>query len=194
MKSEAELARVNLFDWFHHRVKDAHAVVGADLSENEELYLASLLVDRARADRDESRGETLAEMHLKASGAHPSEQVRQYRELGDRSLYVVGYFEQSLARGTVGPRYYCEMGAAAYARVDEVFKRWFADAFDGVFGELAAHFRDCVRILREVRRTSDDQPDVVMRMYAQWLETGSAEAAERLRAHGLLLPPRPTEA
>lgn len=189
MKSEVEV-NGSLFDWFDERVRDAHHAVGVALSRDGELYLTSLLVERARADRAEPAEGTLAELHLKASQASPSEQARTYREIGDRSLYLVGYFEESLSRRTVGPGYYCDMGAAAYARVDQVFKRWFANAFDGVFEELADRFRDCARVLREVRRSNDEEPDLLMRLYAQWLESGSEEVAERLRSHGLLLPPR----
>ncbi|MEQ1504130.1 MAG: hypothetical protein ABMB14_17940 [Myxococcota bacterium] len=193
MKSEVETS-TSLFDWFHGRVKDAHRVVGAELSTDSELYLASLLTDRARTDRPGLPESTLVELHARAQGASPSESARTYRELGDRSLYTVGYFEESLARSTVGPSYYCDMGAAAYLRVDQVFKRWFSNAFDGVFEELAEQFRGCARILREVRRTVDDEPDVIMRLYRQWTETGSEDAAARLRAHGLVLPPRTQEA
>lgn len=193
MKSEVEVD-TSLFDWFHGRVKDAHQVVAADLSSDSELYLTALLVDRARTDRSELPERTLVELHLRASNAPPSEQARTYRELGDRSLYLVGYFEESLSRRTVGPGYYCDMGSAAYARVDQVFKRWYANAFDGVFEELADRFRDCAHVLREVRRTVDDEPDLLLRLYNLWKETGSEEAATRLRAHGLILPPRPQEA
>ena len=190
--SDVEIA-ANLFDWFHQRVRDAHRATGAELSPDSALYLATLLADRARADRPAPPEQTLAELHARAARSAPAEQARTYREIGDRSLYVVGYFEESLQRSVVGPSYYMEMGAAAYARVDHVFKRWFANAFDGVFDELAHGFRDCVRVLREIRRTSDDEPDLVMRLYAQWTTTGSEEVAERLRAHGLVLPPRPGE-
>lgn len=192
MRSEVEV-NSNLFDWFHGRVKDAHHAVGASLSNDSELYLASLLVDRARSDRPTLPESTLVELFARAAHSSPSETARTYRELGDRSLYTVGYFEESLARGTVGPGYYCDMGAAAYARVDQVFKRWFSDAFGGVFDELAKRFRDCAHVLREVRRTVDDQPDMLMRLYRQWYDTGSEEAAARLRAHGLVVPPRPVE-
>lgn len=187
-------AAPNLFDWFDERVKDAHQAVGVELTRNSELYLTNLLVERARADRAEPPETTLAELHLRASGAPPSQQARTYRELGDRSLYRVGYFEESLSRRTVGARYYCEMGSAAYARVDDVLGRWFGDAFDGVFHELAEQFRGCVRVLQEVRHACDDQQESILRMYERWRETGSESTAERLRAHGLVLPHRPQEA
>jgi hypothetical protein len=193
LKSGVEVD-TNLFDWFFGRVRDAHQAVAADLSDDSELYLAALLVDRARADRRELPESTLLELHVRASNAPPSEQARTYRELGDRSLYLVGYFEESFHRKTVGPGYYCEMGSAAYARVDQVFKRWYGNAFDGVFEELADRFRDCAQVLREVRRNADDQPDLLLRLYNLWRETGSEEAAARLRAHGLILPHKPQEA
>jgi hypothetical protein len=192
VKSEFEL-NANLFDWFHARVRSAHQAVGRELSSDSELYLASLLAERARTDRPTLPEVTLAELYARAVNASPSETARTFRELGDRSLYVVGYFEESLSRSTVGPDYYADMGAAAYAKVDQVVKRWFANAFDGIFEELAARFDRCAFVLREVRRAVDDEPDAVMRLYRQWLETGSEEIASRLRAQGLVLPPRAVE-
>ena len=182
-----------LFDYFYGRVGDARGLLGVQLSDDTGLYLTTLLVDRARADAPRPPEGTLVELHARAAKAPPAEQARTYRELGDRSLYMVGYFGESLARSTVGPRYYCEMGAAAYHRVDQVFKRWFANAFDRVFEELSAGFRDCVAVLEQVRSAIDDEPDVWMRLYDEWLATGSEAAAARLRERGLLLPPRPHE-
>ena len=189
MSSEVESAS-NLFDWFHERVTDAHGVVGATLSEESTLYLTKLLVDRARVDHVQLPERTLAELHAHATSSPPVEQLRTYRELGDRSLHLVGYFEESLHRKTVSTDYYCTMGAAAYARVDEVFKRWFANAFDDIFHELAGRFRTCVDVIRLVRKSVDDEPDLVARLFRQWSETGSEDAATRLRSRGLVLPTR----
>ena len=189
MKSTIE-AETTLFDYFHLRVTEAWGELGLDMSDETGLYLSTLLVERARSDAPRPRADTLAELHARASGAPPAVQARTYRELGDRSLYLVGYFEESLSRRTVGPRYYCEMGAAAYHRVDQVFKRWFADAFGRVFAELALGFMQCVQVLKRVRTVVDEEPDVLMRLYNHWLETGSEQAAARLRERGLVLPPR----
>jgi hypothetical protein len=183
----------NLFDWFHQRVRAAHQAAGTPLSAEGELYLANLLAHRARADGERTEATTLVELHAKAAQGTPSEQVRCWRELGDRSLYTVGYFEESLSRRLVGASYYREMGAAAYARVDDVFRRCFANAFDGLFSELAERFDACTLVVKEVRRSVDDQPDLLARWYREWLETGSEELADRLRAHGLIVAARPIE-
>ena len=182
---------VNLFDWFHDRVRAAHAEVGADLSSDGELYLSRLLAERARTDREVPAEETLAELHARGASSSPAEAARTYRELGDRALYVVGYFEESLSRKVVGAAYYTDMGSAAYARVDDVFRRFFASAFGGLYRELAERFVVCVEVVREVRRSVDGEPDLLMRLLLEWRRTGSEESARRLRAAGIVVPRGP---
>jgi hypothetical protein len=145
----------NLFDYFHGRVEEARAGAAVRISDDTSLYLATLLTDRARTDRPAPAEQTLAELHLRAANAAPAEQARTYRELGDRALYLLGYFAESLERRSVGPRYYAEMGSAAYGRADQVFKRWFSDAFGPVFRELAGRFGACVALIEEVREASE---------------------------------------
>ena len=186
----AVLPTDNLFDWFLSRVRDARAATGVSLSDDSTLYLVKLLVERARADLDAPKEQTLVELHARAVNAPPAEQLRSYRELGDRSLFLLGYFPENVERRSVNLSYYADMGSAAYARADQVFKRWFANAFGEVFAELADHFRAAVSIVSEVRRARDDEPDQIMRMYQRWLDTGDANIAARLRALGLVLPHR----
>lgn len=178
----------HLFDYFHERVTDARTELGVGVSDDAALYLAALLVDRARSDRPAPPETTLAELHARAAHEDPVRSAGTYRELGDRALYLVGYFRDSLARSAVGPRYYADMGAAAYHRVDTVLKLRFHDAFGPVFGELAGRFRDCVAVLDRIRAHQDAQPDQLARLYDAWLRTGDPETAARLRRRGLLLP------
>jgi hypothetical protein len=180
-----------LFDYFHEQVLDAHTQRTADLGEDTLLYLAKLLTDRARVDTTPMTEQTLAELH--GTGAHkrPADQVATYRELGDRALYRLGCFQESISRRTVSPRYYADMGAAAYWRVQQVMRTFFSDAFGPVFAELALGFDDCVALLERVRdQHADDHPQTIMRLYQEWLTTGSPQAARRLQAHGLVIPTR----
>lgn len=184
----------NLFDYFNDRVEQARAAHGVRISNDTSLYLATLLTERARADRPAPPETTLAELHAHAAAAPPTTQVRAYRELGDRSLYLLGYFAESLQRRTVGPDYYADMGAAAYHRVDVLFKALFADAFGPVFHELAARFRDCVRLLSEVRDAQQrDGTDDLADLYGQWLATGDEEIRRRLLDRGLVIPRAPAD-
>lgn len=177
-----------LFDYFLEKVHDVHAESDRELHPDTRLYLAQLLAERARADRPAPPEQTLAELHARAAHAPPGEQVRSYRELGDRALLALGCFRESLEGRIVGPNYYAEMGAAAYWKVDRTVDRWFAAAFGPVFRELATCFEDCVDLLGLVReRHSEDHPDTLLRLYTRWAETGSEQAARRLAIHGVLV-------
>jgi hypothetical protein len=77
------------------------------------------------------------------------------------------------------------MGSAAYYQVDQVFKRWFANAFGHVFKELSTGFHGCVNIYKTVRNFHRE--DDVMSLYRQWRETGSLEISEHLENRGLIL-------
>lgn len=178
----------NLFDYFHDRVEEAREGRDVRLSDDTALYLASLLSERARADRPERPEQTLAELHARAAHAGPSERADTYRELGDRALYLLGCFQESLRRRVVSPSYYAQMGAAGYARADRVFRTWFADAFGPVFRELARHFDDCVEVLGEVSDRHREEHRDLMQLYQAWLRDGSPQLARRLREQGLLVP------
>lgn len=151
------IAEDNLFDYFDRRLRDARALCPVDLSEDTLLYLVNLLTERARADRPAPPEDTLAELHAAGANRTPSQQIRAYRELGDRALHLVGCFEESVARKIVGTTYYKDMGAAAYHRVDIVVKQWFSDAFGPVFTELAQKFERAVALLQTLRAAERDE-------------------------------------
>ena len=94
--------QANLFDYFQQHVDVATDQLDLDLCPDTALYLTTMLVERARADRPEPPEQTLAELHAVAAASPPTQQAATYRELGDRSLYLVGYFRESLCRRTVG--------------------------------------------------------------------------------------------
>lgn len=180
----------NLFDYFHDHVEQARNRRRLEISDDTGLYLATLLADRTRSDRPAPPEETLAELHAAAAQAPPAKQASTYRELGDRALYLLGYFAESLQRRLVGPAYYAEMGVAAYHRVDLLFKVLFSDAFGPVFGELSREFRGCVDVLSDIRDAHRrDHPNELMQLYTRWLETGDKAVEAELRERGLLLKP-----
>lgn len=177
----------DLFSFFHDRVEQARRDDAVSLTDDAALYLAQLLADRARADRPVPPADTLAELHLRFAHAAPHAQAQAYRELGDRALHELACFRPRVERTIVGPAYYEDMGRAAYARLDQVLKRWFRDAFGDVFAELSDRFRECVALVRAVRLgCGDGEPlDVLL---ARWEETRSEHVASALRRRGLVLP------
>jgi hypothetical protein len=179
----------SLFDFFNGSVTAAHEEAGLDLSADTLLYLSQLLAERTRADRPTSPESTLAALHARAANAPPSEQARTYRELGDRALYAVGFFAESLERRRrlVGRSYYTDMGAGAYHRAAMVFQRWFSDAFGDTFRELAVHFGDCAQLITEVRDHHQRAAGDLLELYRRWLATGDEAIERALVERGVVL-------
>jgi len=189
------LAHGNLYDFFDARVADAVETQKVDLGENSRRYLALLLVECKRSERlltATDRPETLAELHLQAATADRAKAMALYRHLGDRALYVAGYFRESLNRKAVGRDYYADMGGAAYQQVATLGGTWNADVdpWTHMFLELAAQFRECMGILAEVseRNLADGTHDLVA-LYERWLQTKSPAIERRLHELGMIAEP-----
>ena len=83
----------------------------------------------------------------------PDERVRQLKDVGDTSLYVSGFFADSLQRKLVDVDYYIQMGGAAYAswRASSAATRNSA-VFGEVYDELGTKFPRFVDVFAEVSR------------------------------------------
>jgi hypothetical protein len=187
----------NLFDFFHGHVGAAVRETDAPVSEEGVFYLSNLLVERARTPPRVERVETLAELHIHAASGSRVEAIRSYRELGDKALVTAGFFRDSLNRGAVGIDYYVQMGSAAYERLSNLLEGprdllvGAARGLDAIFAELSLSFSSCADLLREVRdgilaEGSADRDVDVLRLYEEWLATGSPRVAARLGELGLL--------
>src|SRR6266436_7863130 len=126
-----------------------------------------------------------------AIDAAPRERRRSLREIGDTSLYVSGFWADSLADKMVDVDYYIEMGGSAYGELARGGPGWSSDPYGAVFGELAANFVRFVEVLALVSRrtTHAATNEDVLRLYRLWQRTGSQGAAARLAALGVV-PPR----
>jgi len=177
----------NLFDYFRELIDEARGDTGVPLADETSLYLASMLSERARADRT-NPDITLVELHIRAADGSPAERARGYRELGDQALHELGYFTERVHRKTVSEDYYAEMGAAGYDQAATIFKRWFADAMGPILRELSRSFMDCVELLSHVRHANRPRQDEIDGLYSNWLESGDEKIAARLRTLGLIIP------
>lgn len=179
----------NLFDFFHDRILLARHDVDADFHDDTVLYLAQLLSERAHSTEALGDG-TLAELHGRAANSPPGRQASTYRELGDRALYLLGFFHEHLdrARRPIGPGYYVDMGIAAYDRCDQVLKRWFADAFGPVFMELSQNFEACVKLLTTVRgAASESTENDLVQAYQRWMLAAGTLGTDAPPAGGIIL-------
>ena len=105
------------------------------------------------------------------------------REIGDISLFVSGFFSDSLNRKLVDVDYYVAIGGSAY----NVLSRFDSDSLSPVFGELADKFVGFVDVLSEVsERTSCSSNVDLLRLYEKWLKTGSRRSGQLLVERGVV--------
>lgn len=173
----------SLTEFFHDRITEAIRNQGLDASTPTECYLVSLLADFTKAPPDD---EPLAFKLAQAVGS-PDERVRQLKDVGDTSLYVSGFFSDSLQRKLVDVDYYIQMGGAAYCELARYFRgNPHSLVFGEVYDELAAKFPRFVDIFAEVSERTITGNLGLVQLYERWLRTGSEWMERRLRAQGVL--------
>lgn len=160
-------------------------------------YLAQLLEDFVRPERLFAQAGTepdrpLAELFYLALAAGGSRKLALLKLTGDLSLFVTGFFPDSLSRSLTSPDYYVRLGGRAYGTLSsEASNRALAKLFD----ELAAHFRRFADVLNEVSHECTLVDDSnLLRLYESWLSTRSKRSARVLRERGILVVPAASSA
>src|SRR5262245_33188424 len=146
-------------EFFHEVVTDALEAVDIDASEPAGWYLVGLLGEFTKTRlTDEPLG-----MKLAQPGEDPSERVRNLKQVGDTSLYVAGFFAESLTRSLVDVDYYVGLGTNAYAQLARQLGK--SQSITDVYAELAANFPRFVDVLGEVRKRVDFASADIGRLY-----------------------------
>ena len=148
------------------------------------FYLVNLLsgfvhLDRSAAPDDEPLGVRLAKA-LQAAGVQQRDGLRR---VGDLSLFISGFFSDSLTRRLVDVDYYIQLGELAYGSL----ARHGDEALGDVFDELAGRFPAFVDVLCEIsERTCLTSNADLLRLYEKWVRTKSRRSGDLLAARGIV--------
>ncbi|MFZ3230144.1 MAG: hypothetical protein WA160_08060 [Pseudobdellovibrio sp.] len=135
-------------------------------------------------DSTEKPPETFAEMYLTAISAESPKNKELMRTVADRSLYLTGFFSESLHKKIVDIEYYTDIGSAAYYNLSVWTKE---DTLSNVFSTFSKRFKDFVEVLNYVSEKSIVQADQnVLNLYDRYLRTGSELAREKLNELGVV--------
>jgi hypothetical protein len=172
-------------EYFHEVVTEALSAVDLDASEPASWYLVSLLGDFTKTRlTDEPLG-----MKLAQASTDPGERVRTLKQVGDTSLYVSGFFAESLTRSLVDVDYYVGLGQNAYSQL----ARYQGGSITEVYEELADKFPRFVDVLAQVRKTiaiaEVNAITDVGKLYEIWLRTRDAWVEKKLKDAGILVDP-----
>lgn len=176
-------------DYFVEVVSDGLQKRQVRVSPLGQRYLVDLLEHYLHTQNlfsadDGGRTPTLAEMYLEAGQRKAPEKFDLLKKLGDRSLYISGFFGDSLERSLVDLDYYAEMGGAAYG--------WLAESVNEtevaeVYRNYSKRFHEFVDVLAYISQRSMVQSDQsLLRLYDRYLKTGSELAREQLAEHGVV--------
>jgi hypothetical protein len=184
----------SLEEFFRNSVASAMDRQGLSADDHTAYYVVNLLTLFARSEvlyEGSGEGRTLKPLALILAEAMEARTAEErnfaLQRIGDISLFVAGFFGESLARRQVDIDYYVRMGGSAYGSLsDRVRGSVRGQVFTAVFAELASKFQDFVDVLTEVRDESRGSDDVdILRLYDVWLKTGSKRAERALRRLGI---------
>ena len=182
--SEQVFKRESPLEYFKELVDGALARQGVAAQELTAFYVVQLLASFMQRPADpEDEDAPLAFRLAQALESGGTRQRTSLRQIGDLSLFVSGFFSDSLNRKLVDVDYYASIGGYAY----NALSRTEGDTFASVFAELSEKFITFADVLSEVsERTSCASNANLLRLYEKWLKTGSRRSGQLLVEHGVV--------
>ena len=184
--AEALVHNESPVEYFRELVESAMKRQHLAAGELTSFYLVNLLTGFVQFDRsatppeDEALGIRFVKALHAAAGVRQRDELRQ---VGDRSLFISGFFADSLARSLVDVDYYIYLGEYAYGSLARQGDGTFGDVFDELSGKFAAF----VDVLGEVsERSALGSNADLLRLYERWLRTRSRRSGELLAARGIV--------
>jgi hypothetical protein len=168
-------------EYFKDLVEGALAHQRINAGELTAFYVVHLLASfvQRRADDNEPLALKLAQA-LDEGGV---QQRTTLRQIGDVSLFVAGFFSDSMRRKLVDVDYYSAIGGYAYSTLS----RYETDRYSPVFAELAENFARFVDVITEVSERSACTSNAdLLRLYEKWLKTGSPRSGQLLVERGVV--------
>lgn len=182
---EALVRNESPIEYFRELVESAMQNQQLAARELTSFYLVNLLTGFVHFDcspaasEDEALGVRFAKA-LQEGGIRQRDELRQ---VGDLSLFISGFFADSLNRSLVDVDYYIQLGEYAYGSLARQGDGTFGDVFD----ELAGRFPAFVDVLGEVsERTALTSNSDLLRLYEKWLRTKSRRSGDLLVARGIV--------
>jgi hypothetical protein len=150
-------------------------------------YVVSLLAEfiylwRHNTSDPMATSEPLAVKLLRAMNSGGSSQRLGLKQVGDASLFISGFFSDSLRRSLVDVDYYVSLGGYAYRSLVSS-----DDTLSPIFEELSDKFVSFVDVLSDVSaRTSLTNDADLLRLYEKWVRTGSRRNGDLLVENGIV--------
>ena len=180
--SQTVFQRESAVEYFKDLVDRALTHQGVATQELTSYYVVQLLARFLQQPENYDDG-PLSMRLVRALESGGMRQRASLKQIGDLSLFIAGFFSESLNRKMVDVDYYATIGGRAYHALSRVE----TDTFSPVFAELGSKFVDFVDVLSEVsERTSCATNVDLLRLYEKWIKTGSRRSGQLLVERGVV--------
>lgn len=133
------------------------------VTESAQVYVVHLLNEFSRSEiafagADHGQRLYMVQLMERALGADDGEAQRIFRHLGDISLYLLGFFQESTLQQIVSQSYYRDIGAQAYLHASSLARAHTAQTA-AIFYELAERFDDMVIVIENIANYRSSKQD-----------------------------------
>lgn len=182
----------SIAEFFRNVVRDILDDRKLSIQEMTEFYVVNLLTKAVHSSQENADPNyfelPLAILFGKALEAgNQHERYALLKHLGDQSLFISGFFGESLKGKSVDLDYYVAMGSNAYGCLSNISKKTSEkDFFGQTFGELSGKFTSVMDIISEIsERSHTSSNQDILKLYERWLITKSQNLLERLQKMGI---------
>ncbi|MDH4099832.1 MAG: hypothetical protein OEV28_04595 [Nitrospirota bacterium] len=157
------------------------------IDDSVEFYLINLLSNYTNAEKlARFNSEPMVLTLARAAGSSEAEQRSLYKEIGDTSLYVSGFFPDSFNRKVIDVDFYVKVGSMAYGSLANLMMD-SRTVFYSIYSEMSGKFKTLVDVLVEVsERCKLTSKGDAMRVYERWLRMKSKNSEEALKELGII--------
>lgn len=183
--AEALVRNESPVEYFRELVESALQRQHLSARQLTSFYLVNLLAGFVHCDRSSAAGDDdpLGVRLVRALQDAGIRQRDELRQVGDLSLFISGFFADSLTRSLVDIDYYIQLGEHAYGSLARQGDGTFGDVFD----ELSEKFPAFVDVLGEVsEQTALTSNTDLLRLYERWLRTRSRRSGDLLASRGIV--------
>ena len=173
---------------FHSLLNEGLQRLCLNISLPSRAYISDLLADFVPSDRlfakndlsGQRQLQPLAELYFKAQEASFQEKLEIFKQIGDKSLYLGGFFREFLNRKLETADYYMNMGRQAYGHLANHHPQ------EEIFREISYCFSDLADVLSYMAQKNSIRTHAdLLKVCRNYLETGSKAAFCQLEDHGI---------
>ncbi len=185
------LVQTSLMEYFKKAVEESLEELEIEISDLTTFYLVNLLTYFFRTERvyysaEDLDKKALAQVFLESRFYDLLRRIRALKHIADYSLFISGFFSESLKRKIIDVDYYIALGSLAYSNLAQILETYKEDrAFVPVYIELSKKFPELVDVLTEISEHSIPGHEDLLRVYEYWLRTHSKRAKKKLYKTGI---------